>query len=266
VQVTEIEERRGLEKPTENLGAYDLLLRGRALFRRADRDANLDARALFERAIEADPSYAEAYVSLGWTYLADVLWGWTEWPHEAIEEAEAMAARAISLSPDNARARAFRADILRVQRRFQEAEIEVLRALELNPNDALSHAIHGSVLLYSGHPTDAIPNLERTLRLDPQDPNFASVDLALAYYLDDRAEDAVLLLTGSDRSPTEDPTRPAVLAAALAVLGRDDEARAAAETVRRIYPFFNARAFAEIAAGPHYAEKLIDGLNKAGLD
>jgi tetratricopeptide (TPR) repeat protein len=264
--VTGIEEQRGLEKPTESLGAYDLLLRGRALFQRADRDANLDARALFERAIEADPNYAEAYVSLGWTYLADVLWGWTEWPHEAIAEAEAMAAKAILLSPGNARARAFRADILRVQRRFPEAEVEVLRALELNPNDAISYAIHGSVLLYSGRPTDAIPNLERALRLDPQDPKFAGVDLALGYYLEDRAEDAVRLLTGSDRSATEDPTGPAVLAAALAALGRDDEARVAAETVRRTYPFFSARGFAAHVARPSLAEKLIEGLNKAGLE
>jgi len=266
VQVTEIEEQRGLEKPTDSLGAYDLLLRGRAVFRRADRDANLDARDLFERAIAADPSYAEAYVSLGRTYLVDVLWGWTEWPHEAIENAEAMAAKAISLRPDNARARAFRADILRVRRRFEEAEAEVLRALELNPNDALSYATHGSILLYSGRPTDAIPSLERSLRLDPQDPRFAGVNLALAYYLDDRAEDAVRLLTESDRRPTEDPTGPAVLAAALAALGRDDEAHAAADTVRRTYPFFSARAYAEHVTSPRLAEKLLEGLNEAGLD
>lgn len=266
VQLTEIERRRGLEKPTESLGAYDLVLRGRALLQRAERDANLDARGLFQRAIEVDPDYAEAYLGLGWTYLADLLWGWTEWPSEAIEQAESLATKAIGLSPDNARARALRADILLLQRRFEEAEVEVLRALELNPNDAISHAIHGTLLLHSGRHKDAIPRLELALRLDPHAPNWAIVNLAQAYYFDERAQDAVRVLTRSDRDFAEDPGGPAVLAASLAALGREDEARAEADTVRRLYPFFNARVFAENVAGPRYAVKLIEGLNRAGLE
>jgi len=43
-------------KPPVNEEAYDLVLRGRDLLRRLTRSANAEARYLFERAIELDPS------------------------------------------------------------------------------------------------------------------------------------------------------------------------------------------------------------------
>jgi hypothetical protein len=36
------------------------------------------ARAMFEKAIELDPKYADAYVSVGWTYFLDASNGWME--------------------------------------------------------------------------------------------------------------------------------------------------------------------------------------------
>jgi TolB-like protein len=60
VEKAEIE--RAKRKPTENLDAYALYLRGSAkLYQFADRKANDEALRLFKSAIELDPDFASAY-------------------------------------------------------------------------------------------------------------------------------------------------------------------------------------------------------------
>ena len=58
-----------MRKRTDNLEAYDTFLRGVDYFYRYTKESNAQARPLFEKAIELDPQYAEAYAWLGWTYL-----------------------------------------------------------------------------------------------------------------------------------------------------------------------------------------------------
>jgi hypothetical protein len=56
------------------------------------------------------------------------------------------------------------------------------------------------------------------------------------------------------------------LAAALAKLGRLDEARAAAAHVRELHPTFrNSRQFVTVNCAPEFAEILDSALNIAGL-
>ena len=60
-----------VRKSTDNLEAYDSYLRGVGYFWRYTKEANTQARQMFAKAIELDPQYAAAYVSLSYTY-------WTE--------------------------------------------------------------------------------------------------------------------------------------------------------------------------------------------
>ena len=57
-----------LRKPTDNLDAYDLVLRGRAVGGEATRSGNRKAREMFERATRLAPSYADAYAELAATF------------------------------------------------------------------------------------------------------------------------------------------------------------------------------------------------------
>src|SRR3989442_14216187 len=65
-----------VRKTTDNLEAYDAFLRGQESFFRVfaegNKEANTHARQMFERAVELDPAYAQAYAQLGATY-------WLEW-------------------------------------------------------------------------------------------------------------------------------------------------------------------------------------------
>jgi len=50
-----------VRKTTDNPAAYDSLLRGVEHFNRQTSEANVQARQMFEKAVELDPTYAEAY-------------------------------------------------------------------------------------------------------------------------------------------------------------------------------------------------------------
>ena len=64
VHVSDAERRRLIKKETENLDAYDDLLRGRELFLRFTVEGNLEAEKKFKQAIERDPNYAAAHAEL----------------------------------------------------------------------------------------------------------------------------------------------------------------------------------------------------------
>jgi hypothetical protein len=104
IKLDELERRRAFKKPTENLEAYDYLLRGRDAYGRNTRAANTEARALFEQAIQLDPAYASAYVALGWTRLRAAISGWTEFRDKALQEAGDLAGKSIALDDSNAEA------------------------------------------------------------------------------------------------------------------------------------------------------------------
>ena len=64
VELTRFEQERVLAKPTNNLAAYEYVLRGREAFSNETRDDNDAASELFQRAIDLDPNYAYAYAAL----------------------------------------------------------------------------------------------------------------------------------------------------------------------------------------------------------
>ncbi len=104
IRVTQIEQRRVFAKPTENLEAYDYVLRARPALQRPTRANNVEARALLRRAIELDPNYAAAYAALAETYHIATSMGWAESPTDFLSRAEEMANKALSLNDSEVRA------------------------------------------------------------------------------------------------------------------------------------------------------------------
>jgi len=100
VEVRQAELERVRRIPTENMTAYDYGLRGSGLFLRTmsepQKEVNLQARQMFEKAIELDPTYAAAYVGLGSTYNQEWVWQWNQDP-QTLERAFALAQKAIAL-------------------------------------------------------------------------------------------------------------------------------------------------------------------------
>jgi len=265
IKLQDIERQRAFKKPTDSLDAYDYVLRGRYSYDRNTRSANIEARALFERAIQLDPAYASAYVALGWTRLHAAGRGWTEFPDEALEQAESLAQKAIDLDEGNAQAHALLGAVYFNRGQFDVAIGENERAITLNPNDAASYAARGSILVYTGHAREAIESFEIALRLNPGMGSSRLEPVGWAYYLERRYEEAVKALKAGLRTSPDDYFNHAGLAASYAQLGRKDEAVHAADDLRRVWPFFEVDSFVAQFEGDANRALIVEGLRKAGL-
>jgi len=266
VKVRDAERKRAMRKDTESLEGYDYLLRGMDHLSRKTRSTNREARKMFERAIELDSGYASAFVGLAQTHLDELLYGWTEFPNQALQQAQDLARKALSFDETNPDAHRVLAYVH--GRRLQDdlAISEMKRALELNPNDPHSYRGLGRLMLYSGRADDAINSYEKAMRFDPNGFGPGSfMELALAYYLQGRYDDAVRTSKqGLTRSPNfAEPYIP--LAAAYAQLGRSEEAASAAAMILRFHPFFELGSYGSRFRDPAHRAAIIDGLRKAGL-
>jgi adenylate cyclase len=265
VRVTSLELAKSAAKPPDNLEAYDLVLRGRDFLSRLTRSANAQARGLFERAIELDPNYAPAYVGLGRADVAAVNQGWTQDPSETLERAESLARKAIGLDDLSPGAHVLLGNALVQFGDYDRALAELKRAIDLNASDAESYSGLTGVLLWRGDIQGAIVAGELLAQFQPDISAGSAFNLATAYVLADRGADAVRVLEQSlDRNRAVLDTN-AVLAAAYAEVGRQEEAERQADVVRQRFPGFSREAFGSLMRDPNQREKLRLALKKAGL-
>ncbi len=264
VKVNVMERERTMRKETENLEAYDYVLRGRDYLSRTTLSTNLEARQMFQRAVELDPRYAAAYIGLGWTYRKAIGHGWTEFPNQALQQAQDFAQRALDLE-ESAPAYGLLGFIYLIRNEYDLASHALERAMELNPNDWDSFSILGSVLLYSGRADEAVKTLETTLRFNPAVNVDRLFELSLAYYLASRYDASIKTLEQAIGRNPNNPFLHIALTAAYAQAGRAEDAARAAASVRRLHPFFEVASFGTRFRNPRDRERIAEGLRKAGL-
>jgi len=267
VKLTRFERERVLTKPTENLAAYEYVLHGREFLSHPSRDKNDEAAALFQRAIDLDPSYAAAYAALGGSHFEAVVSGWTEFRQDEIEQAETLAQKALALDPATTSAYRLLGFLTMYKRRYDLALGQIDRALEINPSDVDSYFARGNILVWAGRAAEALPWLEGALRFD-RGHILATQSLCWSYYLLGRYSDAV---EAGDRALARSPGRNGqtyihpFLAAAYAEMGRNQDAEGERVILMRLWPFFDARTFARQFGTPEARDHLLEGLKKAGF-
>ncbi len=267
VRLTRVEQERVLAKPTSNLAAYEYVLRGRDAFSHDTRDSNDEASELFQRAIDLDPNYADAYAALGYSHYEAVISGWSEFRAEELARAEALAQKALALDPATTRAYRVLAQLHLFRKRFDLALAQVDRALEINPSDANNYAARGGILVWAGRAAEALPWLEGALRFDQAD-GFAAARLCMTYYLLRRYPEA---LDAGDRALSRNPGRNTqmlthpMLAAAYAELGRQQDAERERAIAARLWPLLDARTFADQFGTEEARDHMLEGLKKAGF-
>jgi TolB-like protein len=152
---------------TANLDAYRLFLEGRERFRlrRTPQDL-MDSVALYKRAIELDPKFAEAYSALALTYNALV----TTFPLKLAEIApleQAAAEVAIQLKPSLAHPHAVLADLAKSQLKWETMREESAKALALDPSDPLALYVRGTLMVHTGHLDEGARLIDDARRRDP---------------------------------------------------------------------------------------------------
>jgi len=120
VSLSESENQLLARKPTDDLRAYDLYMRGQELLHRRGRKNNDAAIQMFQNAVAIDPSLASAYAGLAEAYSYMYEWydGNALWLGKGIE----MNQKALTLDPTSIEARFGIAVIYFHQKRFPEAK------------------------------------------------------------------------------------------------------------------------------------------------
>lgn len=266
VRVTLQEETRVAATPTESLTAYDLVLKGRDLLRQVVREANNEARDLFEKALEEDPDYADAIAALGQTHLNDLSFGWTFRPEYSLETAIALARKAIELDPFNAGAFELLAAGQKYSGDLAGAERSIDQALEINPNNAMSHAERCSILMFSGRPAEALEASAFALRIDPY-PRSDQLNCPIGSNLMLGQYQAVLdVFAAYPGRMSEEPVSLMLRAGAYAMLGQAEEAEKYRAAALARYPFLKAQNIAQIFKGEENRQTVLKALQKAGFD
>ena len=265
VKLTKLEQARSAAKPPTNLEAYDLVLRGRALMARNTRSGNVEARSLFQRAIDIDPSYAAAYVGLGNAYQLSFILGWTDQPVETLKRIQNLATTAIGLDASNPGAHALLGQVWLQFRQYDQAIDQLRLALDLNPSNAETYGWLGRALLFTGALEDAIKASETALRLDPNLDAPRVWDLGTAYFLAGRTADSMRLMTQTVAREPGIVFPYVTLAAAYSEAGKPEDAARTAAVVRKLDPFFDAASFGSLFRNPEHQAKIASALRKAGL-
>jgi adenylate cyclase len=265
VNVSQAERTRAMRKEPQDLEAYDYLLQGWAHYYRRTRASSFLAREMFAKAAELDPQYAAAYVGLGWVEYSKVGYGWTEFPQKALESAFIYGRKALELDSASALAHALLCNVYTFQNQYELAILEAEQALELNPNDAYTYGQMGWALLWAGRLDEAVASLEMSLRLDNTSVRNAWLHLGTAFYLKGNYEQALEMLEKGVVKQPDYVGYYIVLAATYARLGRTLEAVSAAETVRRLDPFFEVESYGTAFRDSTHRAAIVAGLQEAGL-
>ena len=252
--------------PTDDLEAYRLAAMGRTVAVDRSEESLREAVGHFERAIERDPSFAEA-----WADLALALVALMDYRHSdartLASRADAACRRAVELDPELAEAHAAVGCFRSFHRDGPGALRAHARAIALRPGYAGAHQWTSWVSLLVGNPHDAVDAGHRGTRLDPLDPE-ARGNLALAQLAVGEAELALAeARRASERHPTFEYARW-VEALALYTLDRSGEAstimRSLGERWARFWPETSV-ALDEVAAGDvSGARERVDQLERSG--
>src|SRR5216683_7379457 len=185
-------EERGIlvRKQADNLDAYEDFLRGQEHYWALTKQGNAQAREMFEKAIELDPKYADAYVALGFAHLLDYIFQWISDPH-ALDRAFQMAQKAVALDDSLPLAHALLGRLYVYRWRYDQAIAECERGVELGPNSANAYDMLAQTLARSGEPAESIAPAEKAMRLDPRNQDLYLAELGYAYTYMGRYDEAI---------------------------------------------------------------------------
>lgn len=152
---------------TQDAEAYELYLKGRFYLTKRTKEDLAEAINYFQRAIQKDPSYAQAHAALALLYGVAPGYGVMSFA-DADPRSTSEAAKALELDPTLSEAHTALASAKAAEFDWQGAEQEFKRAIELKPNDANAHYFYGeSCLSPLGRYDEAIAEFRKALELDP---------------------------------------------------------------------------------------------------
>jgi TolB-like protein len=243
-QLIAVEARRAERSPHPD--ATDLCFQGAAWLNIGRATENMaQARGFYERALELEPGNVEALVGTAWVNFAI---GTNLLPDDRIERlaaAEAAVTKALSLAPNHPFAHDVMGLVKIFTNRAAQGIAECERALALDRNLARAHASIGIAKFFLGRGGETEAHMEQALCLSPRDTvvYIWSLFVGLAKLWQGADAEAIVWLRRSIEANRNHPSAHFNLAAALALVGELDEARATVQAGLALNPSFTIRRY-----------------------
>jgi adenylate cyclase len=263
------ESKRAIHKDTPDLDAFDYRMRGMWHLFKLTKEDNRKAQAFFEKAIELDPEYAEAFATLALTHYVDFLFQWTDSPARSLDAQFQAARTSVKLNSALAEGQMTLAWAHSISGQRDEAIAAARLAVQLDPSLPGANLALGIFLSLTGAPDEGIAHIERAVRLSPEDPvrSFRLNCIAIGHFAAGRYTEAVQWEKQSLQWNPDYWIAHAVLASSHAQLGQIPEAQEAFREMLRVNPEFSTDALKKIfsIADLSLVETILDGLRKAGM-
>ena len=167
VKISKIDKRQLSGKPTNDIEAYTLYLKGRYHWNKRTEEALKIAIRYFKNALRKDPFYPLAYCGLADSYALLALFEFVP-PNEAFPNARANAEEALKINPNLAEAQVSTGLVMfQYEYNWNAAETTFRRAIELNPSYPPAHQFYADYLKAMGRFGEALSEMKRALELDP---------------------------------------------------------------------------------------------------
>jgi TolB-like protein/DNA-binding winged helix-turn-helix (wHTH) protein/Tfp pilus assembly protein PilF len=272
-QLIAAEARRAAQAPNPN--SMDLYFQGMAWFNKGQTPANIaQARGFFDHALAADPDNVDALVGSAYADARTGALFFVTDSVAALRAAEAKLTKTLSSVPDHALGHMILGHVEMLTKRGAEGIAECEHALALDQNLAHAHAIIGFGKILIGRAEETEAHVVEAQRLSPRDTMaylwMNVVGIANSHL--GRWEQAVAWFRRSIEANRSHPLTLFWLAAALAQLGRLNQARSAVKVGFELNPTFtisHARAaWTAMSDDPTYLSQLqplLEGTRKAGV-
>jgi adenylate cyclase len=255
---------RSVERPTQDLTAYDFYLRAARMATISAEGARLrEAAALLQQAIARDPLYGPALGTAAVIRIQMDAAGATDDPARNQAEAIALARRGLEVAPDDPAVLRCAGFALGYFGEDISAAITLVdRSLALNPSNARAWRSSGILRVYAGDLDLGIEHLERSIRLDPRANMAVPLSIiGVAHFFAQRFDLAIPKLLAATQHMPSYRTPYRFLTACYAHLGQLAEAREILARLRGM----SAGSEPRVAhwRKPEHQELLLSGLRLA---
>ena len=262
VKFEQIEQEHALRKDPANLNAYDYNLRGWWHYKRFTREDNEQARRMFEKAIDIEPEFADAYAGLGLTYYESYARHWSHDP-QFLERALELGKRAIALDDTIPSAYSLLSHVYLWKKQHTQAITTIKKKITLDPNDAYGYADLAETLVWAGRPEEALELVKKAMRLNPHYPVNYLFTLGFANFAMERYEEAEAALKRTLTRSPDNLGAHLVLATIYSEKGRLEVAREHVAEAMRINPQLSLEDLRQRL--PALPKNGLDALRRAGL-
>ena len=256
--------------PMTTLESFTLYIGATGLMASLVRPEFQRARDVIEHLADRHPRQAAPPAELARWRIFNVVQGWAGDTAAEIAQAGVLAAKALDIDPQQPKALAARAWVRLVKSNdIEGARQDYTAALQADPQDANTWALLSAVHSYANEHTQAQAATGHALRLSPLDPNLFLLQ-AYAAMADIGAGDYASAVTHAQASVRRhllhSPSH-ILLVGALALAGRDGEAKAAAQRALQVCPTIKTGLRGGRSSTVHadWRDRLADAARSAGL-